>query len=456
MIKIKIANGRDYFYQWDLNQLVTVSGCAHKCRVHFVQDGEPLTVDTTTHEDGTVTAPVPNIMLQQPKPVTCYVYVYDDPADAERYTIKARRFQVHERPKPVDYVYKETEVKTWEALMKAVNTDLSHINEAEALREKAEVQRKTAETKRTERFLQNMDLVEQATNQANTATQNANTAANWAYQAGNAARDTVMTMKDTFSNALKGEQIGAAVKITDLSPVQEYIDVRLTSDTLTDFLPVGVKVLGVNSLRYPYSDSTKTQNGVTFTDNGDGSITISGKAEGGRALFNFSGDYMVDYSHLVEGAVYCLSARTDSPTVPSGISLVCNYYYSTSKHTGWMACQMNGIKTSAYPDDAIGLRCYINVAEGVTFDEPLTVWPQLEVGTKLTSFEQFVEPEPRYPEPDGSFYYFQPVGENITIITDNPEVKIVAKYSRDINKAFAEMYSILQTSGVAALSDPGL
>ncbi len=34
-----------------------------------------------------------------------------------------------------------------------------------------------------------------------------------------------------------------------------------------------------NMLVYPYSETTKVMNGVTFTDNGDGSITLDGKAE---------------------------------------------------------------------------------------------------------------------------------------------------------------------------------
>lgn len=38
------------------------------------------------------------------------------------------------------------------------------------------------------------------------------------------------------------------------------------------------KVCGKNLLKYPYSNTTKTVNGITFTDNGDGSVTVNGTA----------------------------------------------------------------------------------------------------------------------------------------------------------------------------------
>ena len=42
--------------------------------------------------------------------------------------------------------------------------------------------------------------------------------------------------------------------------------------------PAEVSVSSKNLIPYPYVDTTKTVNGVTFTDNGDGSITVNGTA----------------------------------------------------------------------------------------------------------------------------------------------------------------------------------
>ena len=52
--------------------------------------------------------------------------------------------------------------------------------------------------------------------------------------------------------------------------------------TATEYEPYGYKIPIVNSgknlLPYPYHHTTKTENGITFTDNGDGSVTVSGTA----------------------------------------------------------------------------------------------------------------------------------------------------------------------------------
>ena len=58
------------------------------------------------------------------------------------------------------------------------------------------------------------------------------------------------------------------------------------SGTAVDYTVWGNTVTGKNLLPYPYHESTKTVNGITFTDNGDGSVTASGTATG-YADFNF-------------------------------------------------------------------------------------------------------------------------------------------------------------------------
>lgn len=57
-------------------------------------------------------------------------------------------------------------------------------------------------------------------------------------------------------------------------------------ETKTDFEPwCGVGDKTKNLIPYPYADTTKTINGVTFIDNGDGTITANGTATGVGASF---------------------------------------------------------------------------------------------------------------------------------------------------------------------------
>ncbi len=55
---------------------------------------------------------------------------------------------------------------------------------------------------------------------------------------------------------------------------------------------------GGNLIPYPYAETTKTVDGITFTDNGDGSITLNGTEVSGGAYFQFTGN---EYVLLTKG-----------------------------------------------------------------------------------------------------------------------------------------------------------
>ena len=70
-------------------------------------------------------------------------------------------------------------------------------------------------------------------------------------------------MNTACSNPLKGNAAGNPITITDASPNEHELKVTVKSKNL---------------IPYPYYDTTKTVNGITFTDNGDGSVTVNGTA----------------------------------------------------------------------------------------------------------------------------------------------------------------------------------
>lgn len=115
MIQISIKNGRDRFWQWDVNQQLVIRGVADTFHVHFEQEGiaEPLPVLPVKQADGSFLAPVPNILLQTAEEVT--VYVYHTGTD-EQYTKTFKRFYVTPREKPAEYIYTETPLVTWEGM----------------------------------------------------------------------------------------------------------------------------------------------------------------------------------------------------------------------------------------------------------------------------------------------------------------------------------------------------
>ena len=80
--------------------------------------------------------------------------------------------------------------------------------------------------------------------------------------------DTITSTARTWSSS----------KLSGNFYTQEQINELLQSQVTQtqEILNVG----GSNLIPYPYTDTTKTENGITFTDNGDRSITINGTATG--------------------------------------------------------------------------------------------------------------------------------------------------------------------------------
>ena len=101
----KILDGREQFYQWDLNRKLLVQD-ASITEVHFCNRTEEcsLVVEVV---DGI--ANVPNILLQDNFRIK--VYGYDGEA-----TKHSATFGIIARSKPADYIYTETDVKRFESL----------------------------------------------------------------------------------------------------------------------------------------------------------------------------------------------------------------------------------------------------------------------------------------------------------------------------------------------------
>lgn len=180
-------------------------------------------------------------------------------------------------------------------------------------------------------------------------------------------------IQNSYANAIKGKVSGEIVRVDDVSPLEHDIN---------------IKVRGKNLIPYPYSDTNldthiKESNGITFTDNGDGSITANGTATG-NAVF-----YFINYgnSFYVDGDV-CLSGCPEGGSFTgSGYSLRLNKY-------------VDGVEQSGIVDTGSGraesfnnmqIRLYFVILAGTTV-ENLTVWPMLEYGNVPTDYAPWLDP----------------------------------------------------------------
>lgn len=101
----KIVDGREYFYQWDLDRQVAVEDSSI-VEVHFCNRTDDCSLVVEVVEG---VANVPNIILQ--KSFDVRVFGYD--GKATRYD---EVFKVKPRTKPSDYVYTEVEIKNYNDL----------------------------------------------------------------------------------------------------------------------------------------------------------------------------------------------------------------------------------------------------------------------------------------------------------------------------------------------------
>lgn len=106
----KLEDGREHLWQWDLDRRVIVED-TNVCEVHFCNRTTECSLVVKPYMDnGIYVANIPNILLQEARPIRCYAYVDD------KYTLVEEQISVKSRTKPDDYTYTETEIKSYEYL----------------------------------------------------------------------------------------------------------------------------------------------------------------------------------------------------------------------------------------------------------------------------------------------------------------------------------------------------
>ena len=110
----KIYDGREHFWQWDLNQRLIVEDPTIN-EVHFSNRADKDSLVVEVYEENSLRlANVPNILLQEDLKIKVYAYSVD-------HTKHEAWFYVATKSKPADYVYTETEVKDYNSLLDKMN-----------------------------------------------------------------------------------------------------------------------------------------------------------------------------------------------------------------------------------------------------------------------------------------------------------------------------------------------
>lgn len=106
---MRLKNRKRYFTQWDKGQVVIVDECPEGTQIHFSNTKSEKAYVLET--DANLEAQVPDILLQEPYPITAWIYRIEN---GIYYTENRREFQVIKRPRPESYIYTDEERAYWE------------------------------------------------------------------------------------------------------------------------------------------------------------------------------------------------------------------------------------------------------------------------------------------------------------------------------------------------------
>ena len=139
-----------------------------------------------------------------------------------------------------------------------------------------------------------------------------------------------------------------------------------------------------NLIPYPYTDTSQDDNGITFTDNGDGSISVKGTATA-NAYFSFANASSTLFNDLKDGKTYILSGF---PFVSTKYSAYIRFF-KDSVQTSVQYIGANGSTFTIDKTTCDSMEIVFYVASGVSIDAVL--FPMLEPGTVAHSYIPYKE-----------------------------------------------------------------
>ncbi len=169
------------------------------------------------------------------------------------------------------------------------------------------------------------------------------------------------------ANAIKGQLSGEIIRADDVSPVEHYMAVTVRSKNL---------------IPYPFSEENTTRDGVTFTANEDGSLTVTG-----TPTQNTSFNLVMQYKkgcRLEKGKTYTLTV-TSELTAETGYVYFQNW---TNGETNMSKSIRKGSDTFTLTQDGY-LQLGVVLLAGATVDQ--TIYCQLEEGA-ATEYVPYVDP----------------------------------------------------------------
>lgn len=235
---------------------------------------------------------------------------------------------------------------------------------------------------------------------------------------------------NSFSGALRGSASGEAVRLTDVSPIEHEIKIKLTAESNhSDFSGVTLKRYGKNLLPYPYKNTNidYTFNGINYKVKSDGTVVLNGTAN--------EQSYFILAGLVLNKGVYYLSG---CPSGGQGSTY--SIYFQYDNFSYYKADYGSGVKIDINEKK----NCAVAITIGKnTAVSNLIFKPMLEVGSKLTDFEERRTAVAYTPAVDGTVTGVTSISPDTTFLSDTDGIIINAEYNRDLNKAISELYALV-------------
>lgn len=235
---------------------------------------------------------------------------------------------------------------------------------------------------------------------------------------------------NSFSGALHGSASGEAVRLTDVSPIEHEIKIKLTAESNhSDFSGVTLKRYGKNLLPYPYKNTNidYTFNGINYKVKSDGTVVLNGTAN--------EQSYFILAGLVLNKGVYYLSG---CPSGGQGSTY--SIYFQYDNFSYYKADYGSGVKIDI--NEKKNCAVAINIGKNTAVSN-LIFKPMLEVGSKLTDFEERRTAVAYTPAVDGTVTGVTSISPDMTFLSDTDGIIINAEYNKDLNKAISELYALV-------------
>ena len=291
---LRLSNDDRQFYQWDTERKLIVND--NTCdKVYFSNDGMEMALTCNIYEvDGVRMVNVPNIILQDAKPLKVHLSMVDNDG---RLTTYYEAFHVAPRKKPNGYVYTETEVLNYaylderlkelegEGLANAVADYLekNHPQAGATEEESAQIQQNKADIETLSREKLDASELPEAVNDALTQ---AKASGEFKGEPGNDGKTPVKGV-DYFTEADKQEIAEQAAELVEVPEDTDAVE------------SVNGKTGAVELTHEDVGAQLKTLV-VTLTENADGTFTAGHSPAEIEAHVNACGDSTIN----IDGVIY--------------------------------------------------------------------------------------------------------------------------------------------------------